>query len=185
MGRRTDRLLVGGILVVLLCIGAISWVVLHLPADRREGVVKLVIVALGVLVAAVPLAEKAWRARRSADPRPVDTLVDLLAQGMHEQWRKTAAERMLVTLAPIRVRWSLSELSVAGPVTAAIGDPDVAPAFPPLSGQSRVTGEQLRAGGGRSELFAVYAGLASGRMVVIGHPAQARADPRCYSCWTL
>jgi hypothetical protein len=169
MGRRTDRLLVGGILVVLLCIGAISWVVLHLPADRREGVVKLVIVALGVLVAAVPLGEKAWRARRSADPRPVDTLVDLLAQGMHEQWRKTAAERMLV----------------AGPVAAAIGDPDVAPAFPPLSGQSRVTGEQLRAGGGRSELFAVYAGLASGRMVVIGHPAQARADPRCYSCWTL
>lgn len=64
---------------------------------------------------------------------------------------------------------------MAGPVAAAIGDPDVAPAFPPLPSQSRVTDEQLRAGGGRGELFAVYAGIASGRMVVVGPPGAGKS----------
>jgi hypothetical protein len=34
--------------------------------------------------------------------------------------------------APIRFSWSLNKEFVAGPVAAAIGDPDAAPAFPPL-----------------------------------------------------
>lgn len=114
------------------------------------------------------VVEGVWRARRPVDPRPVGTLADLLARAVYEEWRKEAAERLLLAPEPIPVGWSLSELKVGGPVEAAVGSVDVAPAFPPLPGQSRVTEKQLLAGGRRRELFAVYAGIASGRMVVVG-----------------
>lgn len=52
------------------------------------------------------------------------------------QWRQEAAERRLVTPAPIPVGWSLSDLPVAGPVEAAVGTRGMAPAFPPLPGQN-------------------------------------------------
>lgn len=120
------------------------------------------------------VVEGVWRARRPADPRPVGTLADLLAEAVDEQWRQEAAEQMLVTPAPIPVGWSLSELPVTGPVEAAVGSLDVAPALPPLPGQSRITEGQLGAGGGRRELFAVYAGIASGRVVVVGAPGAGK-----------
>ncbi|HET9257591.1 MAG TPA: hypothetical protein VFO16_20650 [Pseudonocardiaceae bacterium] len=69
----------------------------------------------------------------------------------------------------------MSDLPVGGPVAAAVGERDVTPAFPPLPGQARVTEDQLRAGGRRGELFAVYAGLASGRMVVVGAPGAGKS----------
>jgi hypothetical protein len=120
------------------------------------------------------VVEGVWRARRPADPRPVGTLADLLATAVDEQWRQEAAERMLVTPAPIPVGWSPSELPVTGPVEAAVGSLDVGPAFPPLPGQSRISEEDLRVGGGRRELFAVYAGIASGRVVVVGAPGAGK-----------
>jgi hypothetical protein len=88
------------------------------------------------------------RARRPPDPRPVETLADLLAKAVSAQWRQEAAERMLLTPEPIPVGWSLSELRVAGPLEAAVASAGVAPAFPPLPGQTRVAKEQLGAGGG-------------------------------------
>lgn len=120
------------------------------------------------------VVEGGWRARRPPDPRPVGMLADLLAKAVDEQWRQEAAERMLLTPAPIPVGWSCSELAVTGPVEAAVGSAEVASAFPPLPGQSRVAEEQLGAGGGRRELFAVYAGIASGRVVVLGAPGAGK-----------
>jgi len=120
------------------------------------------------------VVEGVWRARRPADPRPVGTLADLLTEAVYAQWRQEAAERLLLAPEPIPVGWSLSELTVGGPVEAAVGSVDGAPAFPPLPGQSRVTEEQLRAGGTRRELFTVYAGIASGRMVVVGAPGSGK-----------
>jgi hypothetical protein len=134
-------------------------------AEFVLGLVGLVITVLGLL----------RDSRRPVEPRSFETLAQLLAQAVHTQWRAAAAERVLVIPAPIPVGWSLSNLPVAGPVEAAIGDPGVAPAFPPLPGQTRVSEEQLRAGGGRGELFAVYAGIASGRVVVVGAPGAGKS----------
>lgn len=120
------------------------------------------------------VVEGMWRARRPPAPRPVGMLADLLADAVFAQWRQEAAERMLLTPAPIPVCWSLSELAVTGPVEAAVGDPERPSPFPALPGQSRVTTEQLGAGGGRRELFAVYAGIASGRLVVVGAPGAGK-----------
>ena len=124
----------------------------------------------------VVIAVLGWlRSARPAGPRPVDTLADLLAQAVGDQWRQEAARRMLVTPAPIPVGWSLSDLPVAGAVEAAVGTTGMAPAFLPLPGQTQVTTDQLLAGGGRGELFAVYAGIASGRMVVLGAPGAGKS----------
>jgi hypothetical protein len=113
--------------------------------------------------------------RGQADPRPVDTLVDLLAQAVGGQWRREAIERVLVTPAPIPVHWSVSDLPVAGPVQTAVGDLEMAPAFSPLPGRTRATEQQVRVGGGRSELFAVYAGIGSGRIVLLGAPGAGKS----------
>jgi hypothetical protein len=119
--------------------------------------------------------------RGQVDPRPVDILADLLAQVVHGQWRRAAVERVLVTPAPIPVRWSVSDLPVAGPVAAAVGDLDVAPAFPPLPGQARVTERQVRAGGGGVSCSRCTPGLARGEWWWSARRGRARAVPRsCY-----
>lgn len=128
----------------------------------------------GALVSVLPVVELVWRERRPPDPRPAHTLVDSLALVVRAQWRKEATRRKLSPPEPIPVSWSLTDLAGAGPVETAVGDPDVAPAFRPLPGQTRITEEQLRAGGGRAELFGVYAGIASGRVVVVGAPGAGK-----------
>lgn len=174
MSRPGGRLRIDVILVVVLCVVLGLVLLLHwLSGPQAELTLFDTVAVCLVGVLGSGLCEF-WLTRRPADPRPEDTLADLLAQGVREQWRKAAIERMLVTPPPIPVGWSLSELPVAGPVGAAVGDPNVAPAFSPLPGQTRVTEEQLRAGGGRRELFAVYAGIASGRVVVVGAPGAGK-----------
>jgi hypothetical protein len=128
----------------------------------------------GALAGVLPFVEMVWRERRPPDPRPAHALVDSLALVVRAQWRKEATKRKLSPPEPIPIGWSLTDLAVAGPVEAAVGDPDVAPAFRPLPGQTRITEERLRAGGGRSELLAVYAGIASGRVVTVGAPGAGK-----------
>lgn len=177
MGRRRLRdrslVVVGVVLIVAATVLAVR--LYFLPPGQRDAVltyVQFVLALVGVVITVLGLLRDV---RRPADPRPVDTLVDLLAQAVRGQWRKAATERALVTPAPIPLRWSLTHLPVAGPVEAAVGDPDVAPAFSPLPGQARITEAQLQVGGGRSELFAVYAGIASGRLVLVGAPGSGKS----------
>jgi hypothetical protein len=160
------------VMVLGIVVGLVS--LFFLP----EGVFKVALAvggfAVPLIVAVVRAVVWLWGARRPPDPRSVDTLADLLAQAVRRQWRKAAAERMLLTPAPIPVRWSLSNLPVTGSVEAAVGVPDWPPDLSLLPGQSRVTKDQLRAGGGRGELFAVYAGIGSGRIVVLGAPGAGK-----------
>lgn len=150
--------------VVVLGVGVVlmSLFLLPLPALKLLGAVT------GLLVSVFPLAEKVWL-------RPADLqLADKLAEAVQTQWITEAGKRHLVQPAPIPVSWSLSDLPVAGPLVAAVGDPE-APPFRPLPGHTRVTERQLRTGGGRHELFAVYAGIASGRVVVVGAPGAGKS----------
>jgi len=171
MAGRRGRVLVGVFLVVVLGAGLVllsfllpdKWVTLKLFGEVLSGVATF-----------VGIADTVWRWRRPADPRPADTLADLLAEAAYGQWRKEAIERVLVTPAPIPISWSLSDLPVAGPVEAAVGSTGMVPAFPSLPGQTRVTEDQLQTGGRRGELFAVYAGIASGRVVVVGAPGAGK-----------
>jgi len=156
--------------------GAIAWMgwAYRLPPGERGDALVLpgfVLGLVGVLVGVVPLL-----ARLGGRPaaRPVDVLAAGLALAVDREWRTAANERQLLP-DPIPVRWSLSDLTGTGSVTAAVGTADQPPAFPPLPGQSRTTEAQLRAGGGRIELHAGYAGLASGRIIVAGAPGAGKS----------
>lgn len=176
MGRgwvRDRPLVVAGVVLIGVAVALAVWLYV-LPSGQRDDVLKYVQFVLGLIGLVITVLGLLRDVRRPAEPRPFATLAELLAQAVHTQWRAAATERVLVTPAPIPVGWSQSNLPVAGPLGAAIGDPDVAPAFPPLPGYSRVTEEQLRAGGARGELFAVYAGIASGRVVVVGAPGAGK-----------
>jgi hypothetical protein len=70
---------------------------------------------------------------------------------------------------------------VAGPMAAALGDLDVAPAFPPLPGQARVTEHQMRAGGGGVSCSRCMPGLA--RVEWWCSARQERARAGLGSCW--
>lgn len=167
-------MVVGVSVVMVLGLGVALVSFFVLPPNIRSQVIAVGGLAVAVASGLVRAVVWLWRTRRPADPRPVGTLAELLAKSVYEQWRKGAAERMLLAPEPIPVGWSLSELPIAGPVEAAVGSAEVAPNFPPLLGQSRVTKKQLMAGGRRRELFAVYAGIASGRMVVVGGPGAGK-----------
>lgn len=169
------RPLVVAVVVLIGAAVALAARLYFLPAAQRNAVLTFAGFVVGLAGLVITVLGLLRDARRPAEPRPFDTLVELLAQAVHTQWRAAATERVLVTPAPIPVGWSLSDLPVAGPVEAAVGDPDMAPAFPPLPGQVRVSEEQLRAGGGRIELFAVYAGIASGRVLVVGAPGAGKS----------
>lgn len=170
-----DRLLVA---VGLVLVGATAvwaaWIQFLPPAERSAaiGYGQFVVALAGAVLAALGGLR---HVRHPADPRPVDTLAGLLAQAVLGQWRTAASERGLFAPAPIPLRWSLSPLQVTGPVAAAVGAPDVAPVFPPLPGLITITVEKLQAGGGLCELHDVYAGVASGRVVIIGAPGAGKS----------
>ncbi|MGH3798690.1 MAG: hypothetical protein ACRDTD_00880 [Pseudonocardiaceae bacterium] len=175
MGRWTRGRLptVVGLVLVGGVGGGTIWAFRLAPAQRGDA---LALLGIGLgLVVLLPLLVRPERRRRSADSRPVEVLATLLTQAVYGQWRTAADERRLVTPAPIPIHWSLSDLDVAGPVAAAVGAPDGSPAFPPLPGHITITEEELRAGGGRRELHQLFAGLASGRIVVVGAPGAGKS----------
>lgn len=143
-----DRLLVvvGAALIVVAVVWAVRLYLL--PAAQRDGVLQYAAFVVALVGAVITVWDRLRDVRGQVDPRPVDILAELLAQAVLGQWRKEAVERVLVTPAPIPIRWSVSDLPVAGPVEAAVGDLEVAPAFPPLPGQVRVTERQVRDGWG-------------------------------------
>jgi hypothetical protein len=79
---------------------------------------------------------------------------------------------------PIPVRWERPSQPVAGPVSAAVGSRQ----FAPLPGLVAVRQGRLREGG-LGDLHAVYGGLGSGRMVIVGAPGWARAARLCCCSW--
>ncbi len=145
----------------------------RLPTAERNDALALLGIVLG-LIGALPLVAQLKRRRPPVDPRSVDELADLLAQAVDGQWRKEAIERRLLIPDPIPIRWSLSDLAVMGEVSAAVGAPESPPALRPLPHQARITEADLQAGGGRTELHHAYAGLASGRVVVVGTPGAGK-----------
>jgi hypothetical protein len=131
--------------------------------------------AAAVAVIAAGLIARMWetRARKHDDfagPRELDQLADLLAGAVKDQWTRAATDRGLLQSEPIPVRWRRSSLTVAGPVSAAVGSQR----FPPLPGLSPATQQRLRAGR-ISDLHGIYGGLGSGRLVIVGPPGSGKS----------
>ncbi|MEU4829591.1 hypothetical protein [Streptosporangium sp. NPDC023615] len=90
-----------------------------------------------------------------------------LARRLRAQWEDEAADRGLDNPPPIPPRWVRTSRPVAGRLRVALDDPR-RPRFTPLPGTRQATAQAVE-GGGLAELFDLYAGLGSGRIVVMGH----------------
>lgn len=112
------------------------------------------------------LAElRSQAARRASDEWRLEA-ADVVARAVAVEWRRAAAERALLAPAAIRVKWVRATVAVAGPISGAIRGPRVAQ-FDPLPGLPATTAQRLRAGR-LDDLHAVYGGLGSGRLIIVG-----------------
>lgn len=109
----------------------------------------------------------------SAGSRALDDAADAIAEAVRQQWEAAAGERGLIHPAPIPVRWQWTRSAVAGPVSEAVGPGANQVRFPPLPGMARVQAKQL-AFGRLQDLPVVYAGIDSGRVVIIGGPGTGK-----------
>lgn len=177
MDRRSggDRvLMIAGLALIISATAVLVLLFLLPPADRNNALPYLGF-ALTLIVAFATLWGWLRRTRHPIKPQAVKVLATRLAEAVYGQWRAAAEERRLMSPTPIPIRWSLSDSDIAGPVEAAVGSPDQQPAFPPLPGYTAVSEKQLVAGGKRRELCQLFAGLASGRIVVVGAPGAGKS----------
>src|SRR5262245_14254436 len=145
-----------------------------LPAARTVG---LALATGGPAAVACAGLAATWLTARRRDQREaadrLDRAADALAEQVALQWRQAATERRLLNPIPIPVRWRRSDLRVAGPIADATGDGAELPRFTPMPGLPAVTVAGTRAGDLRA-LLAVYGGLDSGRLVILGEPGAGK-----------
>ncbi|MBB5825425.1 hypothetical protein [Micromonospora carbonacea] len=147
----------------VLVIGATAWWCWHLTRlDQTEQATAIttqqaVVAAVGTIGAIASLFPKLFA--RAVLP-PLETRADNLANALLPQWRRAIEERNLN--APLPIRWRRATRPVAAPVT----DPATA-GFPPLPGAVSVAAHELKTGT-QDDLFALYAGLPSGRLIITG-----------------
>jgi hypothetical protein len=167
-----DGLVKAGVAFGLVACGGMAWFVVHYVVQARDqGTAGTV--AQGLAAVLVPVAVLAvWLARRFPPGGPAIDLgqaADDLAMRVRRQWEDAALQRGL-SHHPLAVRWTWSPRGLSGSPSAAAGDQLIAPLPDVLPTSSR----QLEQGK-VSDLFAIYGGLGSGRMVLVGGRGQGRA----------
>ena len=158
------------IVVVVAVSGAVLWIVWRSPQSSNLSTFGAFAVA--VIVPVVSLVVYLTKVRQAGDTgrgRPLDEVADCLAVVVTEQWTRAALERRLLQPGPIPVHWERSSKPLAGPVSAAVESRQ----FPPLPGLPPAVRRQLQ-GGRLQDLHAVYGGLGSGRLVIIGEPGSGK-----------
>jgi len=123
---------------------------------------------LALVATVLLLLDRLRRMSRPAESRPLEDVADLLAAAVQRDWAGVATERKLLTPAPIPLRWTLATLPVAGPPQAAAGS------MPPLPGLGAMSETDLQEGGDQVALHAVYGGISSGRVVLVGAPGSGK-----------
>ena len=109
-----------------------------------------------------------WRSGESQQ-RALDRMADLLSNAVRDQWTRAALDRRLQP-EPITVRWARPSQPFAGPVSAAADSRQ----FPPLPGLTAARRRDLHTGQ-LWDLHAVYGGLGSGRMMIVGTPGSGKS----------
>jgi hypothetical protein len=167
---RTHRAGVGAALVLSASLAAVLMLSWWYHLNGAAGVVAVVGGLPGLWLAWLSYRDDRRDTAATAGDRFGPMMADLAA-AVRRQWSKAAAERQLLVPAPIPVRWSLSDHPVTGPLEGAVAEGGP---FAPLPGLRTITEQHLLGGGGRAELFALYGGLGSGRLVVVGGPGAGK-----------
>lgn len=164
------RLLAGALLV-----GGATWLAIDVAMQgqaARDDASTYGAFAVALLVPLIS-AVRAVAARVVVAPEPpeLDQLVDDLADAVLALWRQTAQDRELLPH-PLPIRWRRSTQPVAGRVTDAIRPGPVS--LEPLPGIDRVTSRRVQQGTHRM-LHAIYGGLPSGRLILLGEPGAGKS----------
>lgn len=172
IGRRRIWPWTGLLLLVVVTFVVVEYV---LNAPNRDLASKLVSTFVSVATAATGIATWLWASRRPAQASHslLERAADELAEQVRRQWEQAAAERGLMSPAPISVWWQWSRRQVTGPVPSALGEAGGA-RFAPLPGMAAITAKKLRSGTIK-DLLRVYGGLASGRLVILGGPGAGKS----------
>ncbi|MFI9008330.1 hypothetical protein ACIGNX_13985 [Actinosynnema sp. NPDC053489] len=158
----------------VLLTAALGWWVFEValldPVDRStaSGYGQFVLAAVGLPISLVAL----WRAAAGSPVPDLDEVTDQLALAMRSQGEATAVERRLIQPAPLPIRWRRAGGGLAGPVSAAT---DGQHWFDPLPGLTRVTVDHISSGT-RQNLHAIYGGLPSGRLMIVGGPGAGKSS---------
>lgn len=99
---------------------------------------------------------------------PLTKAAEDLATKIRGQWDEEAADRGLDIPPPIPPRWARTQLPVTSSINVAVTAPKYLTRFPALPGSAPTTVDMAQ-GGGLTELFDLYAGLGSGRIILMGH----------------
>ncbi|UJW32589.1 hypothetical protein L3Q67_02015 [Saccharothrix sp. AJ9571] len=131
--------------------------------------------ASAVLVPSAAMAMWLLRKRSATGTIDLDDAADNLAIAVRAQWERAAVERRLRYPTPIPVRWSWSFRIVGGPRTDVFGDPSTPTRTSALPGLGPI-GPLEADDGGLSDLFRVFGGLESGRIVLLGAAGSGKSS---------
>ncbi|WP_436532927.1 hypothetical protein [Actinoplanes sp. HUAS TT8] len=118
-----------------------------------------------------------WRYTRGRTRRPATDVgehLDQLADAVTRQWENAVMERGLRYPTPVPMRWKWSSRCISASAEDAVGIPSVVRTAP-LPGTDRVTPADL-AGGDAEDLFRIYAGLDSGRILLTGRAGAGKSS---------
>ncbi|MFF7231803.1 hypothetical protein [Streptomyces sioyaensis] len=110
----------------------------------------------------------------SIPPTRLDKAAEKLAKSVQDCWTSEAHRRRLQPPAPLPLRWRVSGEGLTGRVAAATAE-RTEPRFSPFPGLAAAKEQRIRAGGGIRELYEVYGGLASGRILLVGPEAAGKS----------
>ena len=168
---RHPRLWLGTGLLLIVAAAALGVIVaVHYPHTRD-----LIQTLVAVAAVAVPGTAWLWRRAHPAEARlPLEQAADELAEELRRQWERVAAEQGLIVPAPIPVRWRWSPRRVTGSIAEVVGGSGRQSRFAPLPGVTAVTAELVRSGS-LHDLYRIYGGLSSGRLIVLGEPGAGKS----------
>jgi hypothetical protein len=158
---------------IALVVGWLLYLVWQSPPPRRDDWSTYGAFALAVAAIVVGWLARAWqkgKTGRIAGSESLDDVADHLAAVVQAQWKKEAEERGLTGADPIRVTWGRPSMAMAGPAAAAVGSRR----FGPLPGLT-AAGEAELASGQAADLYALYGGLRSGRLIIAGPPGSGKS----------
>ena len=157
----------------VVCGGVAGFTVHYVIQAKDQGTAAAV--AQGLAAVLVPLAGVVvWLLRGRIPGVPqidMQQAADNLANRIGEQWRREEERRHLFDR-PLDVRWTWSQRRLSGTPEAAVGDQRVRLA--PLPGFSRIELSQLGQGD-LNDLFEIYGGLDSGRIILVGAPGAGKS----------
>jgi hypothetical protein len=170
-GGRSKWLIWLGVLLISAAIIWALWVHL-LPRDSRNDEAtygQFILAIIGFLTSSLAAL------KNKSDQPSLDVVADNLAIAVHTQWKNAATERKLLVPAPIPLHWKVSELPVSGGIDAVFPDSKTSQPIAPLPELKPVTRKTVRSGG-RRELFLLYGGLPTGRIVLLGEPGAGKTS---------